>query len=271
MYQPRFSLLTFGGFCTYTDPYAPVNNNSAEEMMGVQYEFEFYFEDWEGGVIINKVFHPARKGYFTCSKPGQVRKMKRPYRCYYFNLTVHEPALQDALNALPDYALHPDMDKIVALCKDMLKVRERTTMVAQLKLESIVCSVLSMLLEKKYSVPNTKEVSVVRYQNELLRAAEYIRSHIDEEIDLNKLAKDSHVHPTYFHKLFRLAYAATPVQYQLQCRLIAAEDMLRDGTLSLAEIAARCGFSSQNYFAYKFKQRRECTPSEFRKQFKKDR
>lgn len=271
MNSSRFSLVNFGGFCINVDPCAPVQNNSAEKMMATQYEFEFYFEDWEGSRVINNISYPIRKGCFTCSKPGQICKMNRPYRCYYLNLTTQDPALKDALNTLPDYAPHPEMDRIIGLCKDMLKVKARTTLVAQLQLEGIVCTVLSLLLQRKYAVPITTDISVVRYQAELLKAADYIRTHLSEEIDLTLLAKESHLHPTYFHKLFRLAYAETPVQYQLKYRLIAAEDMLKDGILSLADIASRCGFSSQNYFAYKFKQHRECTPSEFRKQFKKTR
>lgn len=269
MTQEYFKLVNFGGFCIDYDPYAPVSNNSAEEVLTSQYEFEFYFEDWEGSISINKIPYPIKNGYFSCSKPGQLHKINRPYRCYFFNMTVKDPHLQKALNALPDYAPHPEIDQIVSMCKDMLALPERTTLAAQLQQYGTICNILSLLLREQYSVPNATDVSVLRYQTELLQASEYIRTHLSEEIDLEKLAKDSHLHPTYFHKLFRLAYAETPVQYQLKYRLFAAEDMLKDGRLSLAEIASKCGFSSQNYFSYKFKESRHITPTEYRKKFKK--
>ena len=269
MLQGSFKLVNFGGFCIDYDPYYPVSNNSAETMLSSQYEFEFYFEDWEGSIVINKISYPVKKGYFSCTKPGQIRKMNRPYRCYFFNLTTKDPQLQQALNALPDYAPHPQTEKIVSMCNDLLTMPERTTFAAQMQQYGTVCTILGMLLQEQYSIPNAKDVSVLRYQNELLQASEYIRTHLSEEIDLKKLAKDSHLHPTYFHKLFRLAYAETPVQYQLKYRLFAAEDMLKDGRLSLAEIASKCGFSSQNYFSYKFKENRNITPTEYRKKFKK--
>lgn len=95
--QQGYSIVNYGGFCVDYDPYMPVCNASTLRGLTSYYEFEFYFEDWEGGIYTENTFYPVKQGFFSCSKPGQIRKMKRPYRCYYLNLIPHNEALKKAL------------------------------------------------------------------------------------------------------------------------------------------------------------------------------
>lgn len=96
-------------------------------------------------------------------------------------------------------------------------------------------------------------------------ADQYIRDHLSEDLSLNRLAEMSHLDPTYFHKLYTSAYGATPAQRILAFRIAEAKTALMEDSLTLNEIAVRCGFSSHSYFSCKFKQVTGYTPSQYRK------
>ena len=93
----------------------------------------------------------------------------------------------------------------------------------------------------------------------------YIRDNITENLSLENLAVVANLSPSYFHKLFCTHFSMTPGDFVLQCRVSAAKSLLLDGNLSLADVAERCGFTSQSYFNYRFKQSVGVTPLQFRK------
>ena len=94
----------------------------------------------------------------------------------------------------------------------------------------------------------------------------YIRQHLSEALSLTLLAGLCNLSPTYFHRLFTNFFSKTPAQYILDCRIAAAKTGLLADDCSLPELAADCGFSSQTYFCYKFKQATGKTPLEYRRE-----
>ena len=93
----------------------------------------------------------------------------------------------------------------------------------------------------------------------------YIRSDLGGDLSLKRLAALCRLDPTYFHKMYTCAYGQTPAQRILSYRLREAKMMLSQGELSMGEIAEQCGFSSQAYFASKFRQSIGLTPTAYRK------
>ena len=92
-----------------------------------------------------------------------------------------------------------------------------------------------------------------------------MRNHPGEDLSLNRLAQLSNLDPTYFHKLYTKAYGKTPAQQTVNYRIVAAKLALAEGSMSISEVAAQCGFSSQAYFCNKFRQITGKTPTEYRK------
>jgi AraC family transcriptional regulator len=56
-----------------------------------------------------------------------------------------------------------------------------------------------------------------------------------------------------------------PHQYLLDCRVNAARNHLANDSLSLSEVAARCGFATQAHFTGTFKLRTGIAPGEYRR------
>ena len=260
---PSFNIFRFGHFkCLQID------DNSREvrsAVVAANYEFEFYDQDFPGGLTINNVRHPVRAGGFTCCKPGQQRKMHLPYHCYFFNIATGDPALINLLNRMPDFAILQNSEQILALCKEMCDVIPATEVEGQLQITGYILQILGLVAQQLYLLPGTPTQGTLLHQRELVAANEYLREHLTEALDLAKLAKSANLHPTYFHKLFTAAYDSTPQQQLYFHRVMAAQGLLKHSDLTLAEIAEECGFSSQSFFSSKFKEMTGSTPTQFRK------
>lgn len=90
-------------------------------------------------------------------------------------------------------------------------------------------------------------------------------SHLDVNLDLQSLAKETGYSRAHFVRMFRAATGQTPHHYILQLRLTRARDLLREQRNSLIDIAALCGFSSQSHMATVFRQMLGTTPSDYRR------
>ena len=241
------------------------------ESWSEHYEFRFFLQDWEGGVVIEGVHYPSAKGYFTCCKPGQRKKYHGPFSCYLLSISTQDPQLIQALNNLPTYAYHPEMDTILELFHKMGRVDTRNTLDGRFEIWNYANSILRLLLQQQYAVAHTYEGNPRRHQDSLLAAKKYLETHLDEDVDLSQLAKDSHLHPTYFHKLFTAAFGRTPSAYLMWYRVMMAREYLRDDNCSISEIAAKCGFSSPSYFSQIFRKYSSSSPSKYRNVVRKRR
>lgn len=235
------------------------------------YTFWFFLEDWEDGPVIDNTHYPAAQGFFACCKPTQSKKLTGCFRAYTLEIVTQDPELTAALNTLPNYASHPEMDSILELFKKLINIQTRNTLDARFELSIYTCSILRMLLEGQYAIEHTYESNPRRHQAALLAAKNYLKEHLDQDVDLAQLAKDSHLHPTYFHKLFTAAFGRTPAEQLMRYRLLAAREYLHDDNCSISEAARKCGFSSQSYFCRKFKEVSWQTPSEYRNSIRRKR
>jgi len=264
MALPQFDILRMNNYGIKFDPRKKAGKETREWWVTC-YELEFYIDDWEDGLIIDGQLYPARKDWFTCAKPGQTARMQLPYRCYYLNIATRDETLKAALDALPTYAHNPDVPKIVELFKKAFMRQRANHLSAQMEMYSCVCGILGLLLRTYPDAPPASPVkNVRRHEKALMDADKYLRTHLTEDVDLEKLAKDSGLHPTYFHKLYTAAFAHTPAENLMRYRVRYAWSLLRDDNMPMAEIARLCGFSSQSYFCRKFKQQTKQTPSQYR-------
>jgi AraC family transcriptional regulator len=99
-----------------------------------------------------------------------------------------------------------------------------------------------------------------------LRAVvEYIEGHLDPGPTLEQLAAVARLSPYHFARQFKTATGLPPHQYVIMRRVERAKQLLQGGgDFSLAEVAARAGFSDQSQFSYHFKRLAGVTPGQFR-------
>jgi AraC family transcriptional regulator len=99
----------------------------------------------------------------------------------------------------------------------------------------------------------------------LSRIRDRIEAELDTELSLASLAKESGYSREHFLRMFRAATGLTPHQYVLERRLSTAQQLLRQSRMLLADIALKCGFSSQTHMNDVFRKRLGVTPLEYRR------
>ena len=92
-------------------------------------------------------------------------------------------------------------------------------------------------------------------------AVGYIHSHYHEQIDLDTLAATVKLSKYHFLREFKAATGQTPVAYINTVRIKRAERLLREGGMTVAEVAEACGFVSHSYFSKVFYRLQGVLPS----------
>ncbi len=96
------------------------------------------------------------------------------------------------------------------------------------------------------------------------RVREYIEKSLEHDLSIDALAKVAGLSPTYFADLFRQTTGFTPHQYVCSRRADRARELLTHPDLPIAEVAHRCGFTSQSQFTTVFNRLTGVTPGRFR-------
>lgn len=228
------------------------------------YEIILFPEGFDGGVVVGNTFYQTVSGYFVFCKPGQHRKFKLPVRCFMLSFSTRDPQLKAALDKLPTYTQAPNMPELMELYWKIYYIPTHTDLPDRLALYMHFAEFLRQLLQNEYPLGTIAPANPRRHWEALLAADQYLKDHLEEDVDLEKLAAASHLHPTYFHKLFTEAFGKSPAQQLMLHRIRAAWEYLRRDDCTIAEIARKCGFSSQSYFCRKFKEISKETPSSYR-------
>jgi len=94
----------------------------------------------------------------------------------------------------------------------------------------------------------------------------YLMQHLDQRFTIETLSKKYLMNPTTLKEVFKSVYGTSIAAHIKEHRMEAAAQFLRDGTLSLAEVAAKVGYINQSKFTAAFKEQFGMLPKEYRKQ-----
>ncbi|HEX8424920.1 AraC family transcriptional regulator [Hymenobacter sp.] len=145
-----------------------------------------------------------------------------------------------------------------------------TRLIDTLKYEGVAyqqiatCQVIQ-LLGLVYASALMKESTRSRQEQVIHQARYAIQKNWANTIDFEALSNDFNVSYIWFRKAFKAVMGIPPGQYHLNLKLEKARQMLRETTLSVAEIADITGFESMFYFSRIFKKKVDMSPSEFRR------
>jgi len=96
-------------------------------------------------------------------------------------------------------------------------------------------------------------------------AADQIAQAFDQPLRVDALAAEAHMSRSRFALHFREIVGVTPIELAIRFRLQHARQLLSHTRMSAKEVAAACGFSSQQYLARVFTQREGCSPTAYRR------
>ena len=111
------------------------------------------------------------------------------------------------------------------------------------------------------NVKINKQKEYVQRFNKLM---DYIDEHYMDDLTLEAIAEESGFSKYHFSRLFKLYTNFTFYDYLTHRRIKVAEALLVEPNLSITEVALQSGFPSISTFNRVFKQKKNCTPSEYR-------
>ena len=98
----------------------------------------------------------------------------------------------------------------------------------------------------------------------LQRVIEQMRSSLDEDLPLNRLAESSGLSPSQFVRAFRGATGQPPHRYLVGLRVERARALLEQTNMPITLIGLRCGFEQSSHFATSFRAKTGFSPRAWR-------
>lgn len=185
---------------------------------------------------INIYFHPGRFGEGQGAQAAPPLDLSRPL----LNLVV--PGIRILVNQLVDELQQPAM--LNADAADSL---------ARLLLVQV-----ARHLRRMPKASSSLDPAVVK------RMRDYVTAHLGERILVADMAREAGLSVDRFSVVFKDQTGQSPHRFVMDLRLERAADLLRLSAISLAEVAAICGFASQQHLTNVMHRRLGVTPRCYR-------
>ena len=151
----------------------------------------------------------------------------------------------------------PIIQLFAATVSDLLANDNRSPFSAAASIPMLVAALLEATKERP--------TSDVTSTSAILRAQMHITEHLSETIDFEALALEVGLSYRSFRYLFAKESGLSPLQYQLERRLVRARNLLASSDMPVKDIAEALGFNSTWYFAHFFQKHMKCSPISYRK------
>ncbi|WP_337651120.1 AraC family transcriptional regulator [Phocaeicola plebeius] len=148
-------------------------------------------------------------------------------------------------------------DNNPTLMQNLIKNRQRA-FYDKVESRGIVFQLLSRFFKQGQS-------KIEMEDNRIAKTVLYIRKHLNEAIELEKLAEISCLSKDHFIRLFKKELGTTPLQYINQKKIEKAQLLLITEELAVKEIAFQLAFDDYSYFNRLFKKTTGVTPQEYRR------
>lgn len=96
------------------------------------------------------------------------------------------------------------------------------------------------------------------------RAKQYMEAHLEQNISLIELAALCQLSVSWFGRAFKYSTGMTPHRWLLTRRIARSLALLQNPTLTITEIAHRCGFADHSHFTREFRRFEGVTPAAWR-------
>lgn len=221
--------------------------------------FELELPIGSGGMsYIDDESRTIDENIIICAKPGQMRHTRLPFECYYIHMIVNHGQLYDTLMRLSNYIEIPDPAHIRDIFMQMYQNYRTGASENELMLHSLVLELVYLL--NQYST----KASAKKYKSSnraiIENTIDYIQNNLTSALNLELLASEAKLTPSYFHKLFKASTGKNLHEYIEEQRIKKAINLMLSTDMTLTQISYECGFSSQSYFSYAFKRKMQTSP-----------
>ncbi|NBD25272.1 helix-turn-helix transcriptional regulator [Paenibacillus glycinis] len=180
-------------------------------------------------------------------------------RVDYANLPevpVQEELLERPVQTFADFEL-PAFVRTVASHKygerfaDLLALFERRPFGYQARMRACLLDIVGLLLEETHTAEGIRQDSP--HKPMITEMIAILHGGGEPEAELELVVRRYGMTPKYARALFKQATGLSWTRYLTGLRMERAKELLREGGLSIAEIAERCGYEDLHYFSRLFK------------------
>jgi AraC family transcriptional regulator len=171
----------------------------------------------------------------------------------------------DRVELIPQYAMpDPFIDR---LGQSLILELNEDRLGSRLFVDSLTTA-LAVHLLRHYSTRQQALRQVVGGlpRQKLRQAIAYIDANLATDLTISEIAEELDLSEYYFSRLFKQAMGISPYRYVIETRIATAQSLLKNTTLSIAEISTRVGFGKPDRLTARFRNLTGTTPSNYRKQ-----
>jgi AraC-like DNA-binding protein/quercetin dioxygenase-like cupin family protein len=124
----------------------------------------------------------------------------------------------------------------------------------------------NFIKQENLAIPSKNQIQH-KYIENVLNICKYINDHCTEELTLIELSTLAGFSKYHFSRIFHQYAGTSYYNYLMKRRILYAETLLCDPSLSITDIAMQCGFNCSSSFNRNFRKLKNCSPNEFRSMY----
>jgi AraC-like DNA-binding protein/mannose-6-phosphate isomerase-like protein (cupin superfamily) len=223
-----------------------------------------------GTVIVDECTTEVRSGslviYNARTPHNEISSTDDPLEIYFF-------AVQSvSLPGLPENSLLPEdqcpvlhsgeqASLFASYFSSLVKESQNDLHFSKEMTESLTRMILILILR----ILSLGNKTYLKTNEMYFKAKAYIDEYYASISSVDEVCLNVFISNYYLTHLFRLYGDKTPLQYIIQKKLELAKLLLLSTSLSVQDIAVRCGYEDANYFGKVFKSHEKITPAQYRR------
>ncbi|ADU69979.1 AraC family transcriptional regulator [Pantoea sp. At-9b] len=175
-----------------------------------------------------------------------------------------ETGLHPAHLDIPQYTRVSDPQYVISLFRQFLSEQENIH-------RSIALECILLLILQQIAAPAAQESANDSPGLALAwKAHQIIRTQFHLPLSTSSLAKELHCNADYLGRVYRRTFRLTLTEALHRQRVLMAEKLLINNSLSLTEVGRQCGFNDTSYFRQIFRKHTGLTPAGWKRRYCKE-
>ncbi len=287
-------LISYGQFLlegTQNDFYAGLEDNSRklgidyDELKALAKDLRIYNRaELEDRIELLKLFSnyvnvtenelQARNKYYReCQQKQEIENKLSSMELEALKTQINQTFITDALTAILNIAYQERAEQTSNLLYDLLYIllksntlndsaigaKEKTAFVEEFKRFQLS---ISPLCKHASEFSEINEDLRESSNKTILKACAIIKARYAKPLSLETVAKELYITPIYLSRIFKKETGKNFKEYLIEVRMNEAQKLLKEGNLTVNEVASKVGYEDASYFSRSYKRQFECTPKQ---------
>lgn len=185
------------------------------------------------------------------------------YRWIGFQGLKAESYLKKANLSLNNPIFKYDTDNALTNCFDAMFNTNSLVKSSDIRLLSLLYNFIAILVEN--SPENTDIGDIIdKKEGYVQKAVEFIEKNYSRKISIQEISKSINLDRSYFGSIFKDYFNKSPQEFLIHFRFNKACDLMKNKSLSIADISRSVGYDDQLLFSKLFKKFKGLSPKKYR-------